>query len=170
MKPVKAGNLDWLESNRFEPEMVMPEWQPNLKMVLCWLGIAGMAVCWLIGEWLFGFFLFFTAGWANGWPFGLSFQLVLSAVMAGYMSLMLMTAAAGVGAIVETFAAEAGVSEERQCQLYIRWLCLAAAVVLCLSIIVFMGLYAWTWKEFPDGYDISQLTPGSDGVTSQRGC
>jgi hypothetical protein len=140
-------------------------------MVVFWIAMAGMAGCWIIGELLLGFFLFFTVGWANGWPFGMSFQFVLSAVMTGYVSLMLMTAAVGVCAIILMFAATAGVSKERQHQLYIRWLCIAATVVLCLSTVVFRGLYAWTWKEFPDGYIISHLTAplGSVGTGTDPG-
>ena len=98
MKPIDSANLAWLESNRFEPDTSLSDWQPNLRMTLYWIGVAGMAGCWLVGEWMFGFFFFFTVGWANGWPFGLSFQLVLSIVMTGYISLMLMTAALGAGA------------------------------------------------------------------------
>jgi hypothetical protein len=159
MRPVKFGDMEWLESNRFTPETPLSGWQPNRKMALYWLGIAGVAGCCLLGEWMFGFFLFFTAGWANGWPFGLSFQLVLSAGMTGYLAFMLMTATAGVGAVIEHFEAAAGVSEEHQFQRYKRWLYVAAAVILCVSIMAFWGLYAWTWKQFPDGYVISHLVP-----------
>jgi hypothetical protein len=160
MKPAKSEDMDWLESNRFAPEPPLSEWQPNPRMVLYWIGIAALAGFWLAGEWLFAFFLFFTAGWANGWPLGLSFQLVLSVVMTGYMSLMLMTAAIGVGAIIGYLAASAGVREARQWQLYRRWLCFAASVIVCLGIIVFFGLYAWARTEFPDGYSISQARLG----------
>ena len=170
MKMAMSDNLDWLESNRFTPDTSVPEWQPNRWMALYWVGVAGMAVCWLVDEWMFGFFLFFTVGWANGWPLGLSFQSVISVVMTGYSVLILMTLATGAGAIIETFAALAGVNEERQAQLFIRWLYFSAAVVLCLSVIMFYGIYAWTWREFPNGYVISLLRPASVVVAGERGC
>ena len=74
MKMAMSDNLDWLESNRFTPDTSVPEWQPNRWMALYWVGVAGMAVCWLVNEWMFGFFLFFTVGWANGWPLGLMYR------------------------------------------------------------------------------------------------
>lgn len=168
MKRMNSGNLDWHESDLFQPVTPLPDRKANYRMALTWIAIAGMAGCWLIGECLFGFFFFFSPGWANGWPFGLSFQLVLSVAMTGYMSLMLMTAAAGVGAILEFIGALAGLREERQRQFYCWWLWIAAAVILCVSVLAFWRTYTWAWKEFPDGYVISQATPHPRSVTTGR--
>jgi hypothetical protein len=157
-----SGNLDWHESDLQQPVVPSPRWKPNSKMALEWIVTAFMVGGSLIAGWAFSFMLFFSPGWANGWPFGLSFQLVTSFAMTCVMSLMLMAAAAAVGALFEVVVALAGVTEERQWQVYRWWLWLAAVVVLCLSIWGFRKLYDWTWKQFPDGYVITQaeqLTP-----------
>src|SRR5208337_541675 len=65
-----------------------------------WISIAGLAVLALFSEYILSWILFFSPGWTNGWPFGLSSQTVLSAAITGWISLMLMTAAAGAGAVV----------------------------------------------------------------------
>jgi hypothetical protein len=58
-------------------------WKSNRKpgrlmlAVMC-IWIAGLAAFGLLVEVLLGWFLFFSPGWANGWPFGLSFETVVS--------------------------------------------------------------------------------------------
>jgi hypothetical protein len=151
MKSIKSEGMDWLESNRFVPEPSLSERRPNRRMAWCWIGIAGLAGFTLIAEWYFGAILFFAPGWANGWPWGLSFELVVSAGMTAYISLMLMTASTGAGAIIAHFEASTGVRAEDQWQFFIRWLCITSAVVVCLSSIVFLALCAWVAPNFPDG-------------------
>ena len=50
-------------------------------------------------------------GWANGFPGGFSFQAVLAVGMTAYFSLLLMTAAVGVGAVVGFILAPSWESE-----------------------------------------------------------
>jgi hypothetical protein len=143
MERTTPANLDRHESDQQEPEKAPTRWKPKYKMAGLWIGIVAMACCWLVGEVLLGWFLFFSPGWANGWPPPFSYQLVLSTGVTIYSSIMLMTAAAGVGAIVGLILAVAGVSEERERQVYVWWLCFAAVVVLCVGVFVF----GWNWNQ-----------------------
>jgi len=108
----------------------------------------------LIGEYELGAVFFFSPGWATGRPFGLSFQAVLAAGTAIWFGVFAMTAAAGAGALLESVAALVGLSARRGWRLYMLWLCLWAAVIMCVSPWVFRSFYDWFWVKFPHGYDI----------------
>jgi hypothetical protein len=137
MKPVNFGNLDWHESDSLQPAMPVRERKSKLKMALLWIFIAGVAGVYLICEVVIvSLFLSFEPDWADGWP-GLSSQTVISTVIAGCAALILITAAGGAGAIAGLIAALAGVRPERQFRSYLRWLCIAAAVILCLCTFIF---------------------------------
>jgi hypothetical protein len=125
---------------------------------LWWILIAGMALLSLIGVYGLGWCLFFSPGWANDPLFGPNFHAVLATVMTGWVSLLLMTAAAGAGAIVGFLCALLGVGQRHGRRVYRRWLWLAAVVILLLSIWIFRGFHAWVWKEFPDGYHVGSLS------------
>jgi hypothetical protein len=157
----KSTNLDWHESDLRQPAVPPSRRKPNYKMALQWFSVAFMVGASLVAGWAFAFVLFFSPGWANGWPFGLSFQLVLSVAMTCFMAHMLMAAAASVGALVEIGVALAGATEERQWQIYRWWLCLAALVIVCASVWGFRQLYAWAWRQFPDGYVITSCDTSS---------
>ena len=117
-----------------------------------WLVIVVVAAACLAGEILFGCAWFFSPGWANGGPFGLSFQTVLSTALTGWISVMLMTAATTAGAIVGFFCAALEVGQRHARRVYHVWLWFAGVVILGLSIWVFLRLYSSIWKEFPNGY------------------
>ncbi|MFI5456808.1 MAG: hypothetical protein ACHRXM_15280 [Isosphaerales bacterium] len=126
----------------------------RLMLVLMCIWVAGLATFGLFVENIVGWFLFFSPGWANGWPSGWSFQTVLSVGMTGYILLQLMTAAVGVGAIVGLICIFLRVEEEYESLVYRRWLWFAV-VFLCLGACIFWRVYVWVWEAFPDGYIIT---------------
>jgi hypothetical protein len=125
----------------------------RLMLALMCTWVAGAAVAALLVENILGWFLFFSPGWANGFPFGLSFQTVLSIGITGYILLMLMTAVTGVGAIVGFTCTLLRVGWERVGRGCI-WLWFVV-VFLCLSAGIFLLVYLSVWEAFPDGYIIS---------------
>ena len=70
---------------------------------LGWASMSGIIAATLFLEYVMSSILFFSPGWANGWPFGVRFQSVLSAAATGWISIMLMTLAAGVGCPSDSF-------------------------------------------------------------------
>ena len=80
---------------------------------------------------------------------------MLSTAITGWISAMLMTAAAGTGAIVGFICSLLGVGVRYGRQVYRAWLCFAAVAILCLNLWIFGSVYAWLWKGFPNGYIIS---------------
>ena len=126
----------------------------RLMLSLMCVWIAGLAAFGLFVEGIAGAFLFFTAGWANGWPLGLSFQTVLSVGITGYYLLLLMTAAVGVGAIVGLICILLRVEEKYESLVYRRLLWFAL-LFLCLGAFIFLCVYVSVWKAFPDGYIIT---------------
>jgi hypothetical protein len=95
-----------------------------------WIFIAGLAVFYLGFEYWLGFVLLFSPGWACGWPFGVSFQTVLSAVITGGVSIMLWTAAAGEGAIAGFVCALARIGNNQGRRFYRYWLWVAVVIIL----------------------------------------
>ena len=124
-----------------------------------------MALVGLSWEYLLGFAWFFSPGWANDPLFGPNFHAVLATAMTGWVSLMLMTAAAGAGAIIGFLCALLGVGQRHGGQVHRGWLGFAAVVILLLSIWIFRSFYAWVWETFPDGYHVGSLGTGGSEVT-----
>jgi len=119
-------------------------WKSNgkpgrLMLSLMCVWIAGLAAFGLLVENLVGWFLFFSPGWANGWPFGLSFHTVASIGAIGYILLELTTAAAGVGAIVGLICIFLRVEEKYESLVYRNWPWIVI-VLLCLSLLLFSVL------------------------------
>jgi hypothetical protein len=119
-------------------------WKDNgkprrLMLALMCIWVAGLAAFGLFVENLVGWFLFFSPGWANGWPFGLSFQTVVSVGLIGYILLELTTAAAGVGAVVGLFCVLLRVEEKYEILVYRNRLRILT-VLLCLSVTLFFVL------------------------------
>jgi hypothetical protein len=108
MTIAKPENLDWHESALIQPAVPRPRWKPKYRMALLWIAIAGIAADWLVCEVLLGWFLFFSPGWANGWPRPLTYQLVLATGLTVYRALQLITAAAGANALVGLILALVG--------------------------------------------------------------
>jgi hypothetical protein len=134
-------------------------WKSNgrpgrLMFALNCVWVAGLAAFGLFVETIVGFFLFFSPGWANGWPFGWRFQTILSVGMTGYLSLQLLTAAVGVGAIVGLICTGLRVEQEYASLIYRRWLWIAV-IFLCLAAFIFWRVFVWNWEAFPDGYIIT---------------
>jgi hypothetical protein len=113
----------------------------RLVLALMCIWVAAASVAALFIENVLGWLLFFSPGWANGWPFGLSFQLVVSVGLTGYLLLMLMTAAAGVGSIVGFICSLLGVEWEYLGPNHRIWLW-AAVVLSCLIAGVFWHVYS----------------------------
>lgn len=80
------------------PQGLAVETKPISALV--WCSIAGMALAGLCCEYALGWIMFFSPGWANDPLFGPNFHAVLATAMTGWVSLLLMTAAVGAGAIV----------------------------------------------------------------------
>ncbi len=116
--------------------------------------VACAGACLFYVETLFGWFLFFSPGWANGFPFGLSFQTVLSVSLTGYALLMLMTAAAAIGAIAGSILTLLGLRWERVGRDYRIWIWFAVGLLL-LAGAVYAYFYVVVWQAFPDGYVIT---------------
>jgi len=108
-----------------------------LSLMCIW--IAGLAAIGLLVENFVGWFLFFSPGWANGWPFGLSFHTVASIGAIGYILLELTTAAVGVGAIFGLICIFLRVEEKYESLIYGNWLWIMI-VLLCLSLLLFSVL------------------------------
>jgi hypothetical protein len=115
-----------------QPAKLVHRRNPLLAPALFWLFVVAIAAFALVCEILFSMFLFFTGGWANGWP-GLSFRTVSATVITLYIALELMTVATAVGAIVGFICALFRMNVNRQFRIYGGWLLFAALVVLCLS-------------------------------------
>jgi hypothetical protein len=119
---------------------------------LGWASIAGLTVTALIWEYILSWFLFFSPGWANGWPFGVRFQTVLSVAVTGWISLMVMTAAAAAGAMVSFICSLLGLGAKHGRRAYRMWLWISGGLILCLSIPLLGCIHAWTMEVFPNGY------------------
>jgi hypothetical protein len=122
---------------------------------LGWVSRAGLAIALLFGEFVWSWCLFFNPGWANAWPFGVSFQTVLSVVITGWLALIFMTASAGLGAIIGFICALLRLGTKNGPRAYRLWLWTSGAVSLFSSIPLFARIHAWTMQLFPNGY----LTP-----------
>jgi hypothetical protein len=153
MKSFRSRNPDGSESAFSQPVgSPLRGITRYFSSVLIWMSIAVVAIVILIFEYLLGWFIFFSPGWANGWPDSLSYQLKLSVGITGYDALMLITAAYAAGAIVGFVCALFRVGETRRFAFYIRWLWFAAFVILCLSIVRFPYFYNWIGPEPPNLY------------------
>lgn len=118
-----------------------------------WLTIAGWSFGTFAGLIFLGFGPAYSPGWANGWPFGLSIQFVWSAGMTVLFSLLLMTAAAGAGAVVGAVCAYCGVGLRHGRAIYAGWLVLCCALALFASLWAFREVHASTWELWPNGYN-----------------
>ncbi len=123
-----------------------------------------MALVGLFWEYGLGWVIIFSPGWANDPLFGPNFHVVLAIAMTGWVSVLLMTAAAGAGAIVGFLCALLGFGQRHGGEVYRRWLWIAAVVILLLSIWIFRSFYAQVWKTFPDGYHVGSLAAGGSEV------
>jgi hypothetical protein len=115
-----------------------------------WVACAG--ACLLVVEYLLGWFLFFSPGWANGSL--LSFQTALSAGMAVYFLVLLMTAGLVIGAAAALVCTLLGFRWERLGRDYRIWFWFMIGF-LPLSGAIYWHCYVWVWEKFADGYDIT---------------
>ncbi len=115
---------------------------------------AVVAAAALFIETVVGWFVFFSPGWANGWPTPWSFQIVLSIGLTSQTLVMLMTAALGFGAILGFICTLLGIRWERVGRGYRVWFWFVLAF-LCLGACIFWHNYAWVCEQFPDGYIIT---------------
>jgi hypothetical protein len=108
-------NFESVETPRWEehPMGRKVERKPRLMLALMCIWVAGVSVVFLFVENTLGWFLFFSPGWANGWPGGIRYQTVLSIGTTAYILLELMTAATAVGAAIAFILTLLGVPWER---------------------------------------------------------
>jgi hypothetical protein len=123
-----------------------------LALMCAWVACgAGFAL--FVENWL-GWILFFSPRWANGFPFGLSFQTVLSAGITVYCLLVLLTAAAGVGAIAAFICTLLRVRRQHAGRGWRIWFWTALGFVF-ISACIFFYVYSMVRERFPDGYDVT---------------
>jgi hypothetical protein len=135
--------------------------QPQAPMsAFQWFLVVAMAGGALFFQFALGFLVFFSPGWANGWPFGLSFQSVISIAITIWLSIMLFTAFAGAGAIIGLGCAWMQIGKRNGLRIYRNWLWLSLVTVLCLSVLVFSRVYSSTCAEFPKGYSVLFMNDG----------
>jgi hypothetical protein len=118
-----------------------------------WLAVARWSLLALAGELFFGFGLAFNPGWANGWPFGLTIHSVFSAGMSLLLFLILVTAAALIGAIVGAACSYFGAGLRRGRAVYAGWLVCCCVLALVASLWAFREIYASTLEMWPNGYN-----------------
>jgi len=118
-----------------------------------WMEIAGGSFVTLGGLMFFGFWLAFTPGWANGWPLGLSIHHVWPAGMSVLLFLLLMMAAATVGAVVGAVCSRWGVGLRRGRAIYAGWLVGSGVVALVASFWAFRVNHAAALEMWPNGYN-----------------
>jgi hypothetical protein len=106
----------------------------------------------LVVEYVLGWFLFFSPGWANGSL--VSFQTALSIGMAVYLLVLLMTIGVVIGAVVALVCTLVGARWERVGRDYRIWFWVAVGFLL-LSGAIYWRCYVWVWEKFPDGYVIT---------------
>ena len=118
-----------------------------------WLAMARWSLLALVGEVFFGFGFAFNPGWANGWPFGLTIYTVWSTGMSVLFSLLVITAAAGVGAIAGAACSYLGAGLRHGRTVYAAWLACSGALALVAGFWAFGQVYDSTWKMWPNGYN-----------------
>jgi hypothetical protein len=125
-----GGNLvkDWTARTSTEPP-VPPEESKSMTAPT-WISIVVLALFSLFWEYVFGFCCLFSPGWANDPLFGPDFHTVLATVMTAWIALLLMTAAAGVGAIVGFLCGVLGVGKRYGLPAFRIWLWFAAVTIV----------------------------------------
>jgi hypothetical protein len=104
-------------------------------------------------EIMFGFGLWFSPGWAKGWPGGLPIQLVYSTGLSLLLFIVFMTVASGTGAIVLAISRLQRLKEEAKLQVFVTWLLLAGLAVSPIIIAGFFALHSAAMEMWPDGYN-----------------
>jgi hypothetical protein len=117
-----------------------------------WLSIARWSLLALAGELCAGFGLGFNPGWANRWPFGLTIYSVWSAAMSAVFCLLLITAAAGIGALAGAACSYFDVGLHHGRVVYAGWLACCGALALVAGLWAFREVYASTCEMWPNGY------------------
>jgi hypothetical protein len=117
-----------------------------------WWRIIRMSVVAAICEVMLGGPCFMAPGWANQWPFGLSINVVWSGGMAILASLILMTLASGLGAVVGLVFSWRGAGLRYGRPVYCAWIICAAIATLFTYVHVYRDLHATTLKMWPNGY------------------
>jgi hypothetical protein len=143
----------------------LPDGAKSMSLLQWFLIAAVLAGSCLVGEFVLGCAWFFSPGWANDPLFGPNFHAVLATAITGWIAVMLMTAAAGAGALVGSGCALLEVGERRGRRVYSGWLLFATVVILFLSIWIFRSFYAKVWRDFPDGYHVASHAAGANEVT-----
>ena len=119
-----------------------------------WLSLAACSFMALAGAMCCGCPFWFSPGWANGWPFGLTIYFVWSAGMSFIVFILLMTAAAGIGAIAVATYADFGGGARPGRAFYTGFLACCCVLALAASRWAFREIYASTLKMWPNGYGV----------------
>lgn len=115
-----------------------------------WPAVAGSAGVAFAAEAFAGFGLWFAPGWANRWPGGPSIHLVWPAGLTAVAGAMLLTAAAGVGAVLAAaYQRRAGRPPGRRALL--AWLAASVAGTVVAVAYLFAVLRADALAMWPNG-------------------
>lgn len=122
-----------------------------------WLVVAGLAVAALGPEGIMVFGLWFSPGWANQWPGGLSFHVVWSAGMSAVSAVIVVTISIGIGAVLAAgHDLLTGHLVGRKS--IVIWLVIVIAVALAAFVYTYDYLHTAILAQFPNGYN-----PGGTG-------
>jgi hypothetical protein len=122
----------------------------GLSLVCLWVACAGTIL--VVVEYLLGWFLFFSPGWANGSL--VSFQTALSIGMAARLLVLLMTVGVVIGAAAALVCTLLGLRWERVGRDHRIWFWFVIGFLfLCAAI--YWNCYVWVWEKFPDPYEVS---------------
>ena len=110
--------------------------------------VAVIAIALIPAELAFAFSLWFSPGWANRWPGGLSFHFIWPAGLAALLFVLLMTTATAIGALI-AFAS----NRQSGLRAFWMWLAVAAIPALGAAAWAFAVLRAEVLAMFPNGYN-----------------
>ena len=113
-----------------------------------WSMFALLAFLAIPAELAFGFSLWFSPGWANIQRGGPQFHVIWPAGMSALGFLVLMTAAAGVSAILAATA-----NPERKRLTFVTLLSVAVVPALAVTVWLFQSFHAYVVAVFPNGYN-----------------
>jgi hypothetical protein len=125
----------------------------RLVLALMCIWVAGAGALLLVVEYLLGWFVFFSPGWANGSL--VSFQTALSVGMAVHFLVLLMTAGVVIGAATALVCTFLGFGWERVGRDHRIWFWFLIGFLLFCGAI-YWRCCVWVWEQFPDGYKITE--------------
>jgi hypothetical protein len=119
----------------------------------CWL-LFFLACLALGSEAVLSFPLFFSPGWANGWPGGLTIYRVWSTWLTITLFVMLMTIGLGAGALVSLLAWLFPSIRSHTGNVLGTWMVFWTVLCVATCCLAFKEIYASTLEMWPNGYGV----------------